>query len=303
MTACLFKVETDAGWVVGMYPSKAVAKEVRNGFPIHSYGYTESGLLTDTKVIRYGATVCRGPAHKLGETGQARHHVQGSYWVQSTASGMPYHRETGDMPTSGRQPVGGYTYFMTGRIRSGEPLTNPCSETEPIGASRLTNIYVNGVDVLNRTDEEIEGVRGQLRLDRDARPVRITPIGPLSEGIHPPFEELPLPIEIELERNPLRPQRDDDPAHIRVVRPAIEIAAERVVARNEAEVRRAMIEGSYEPVIAPIVHPMCRSVVPQNDSERRSRYPVDRLADSADLSDEERRHLHEFAERSRRRTW
>ncbi len=248
MTACLFKVETDAGWVVGMYPDKTSAKQYRNKFPHYGYGYTESGLLTDTKVIRYGATVCRGPTHKLGETGQTRHRLQGDYWVGRAAL-----TPNMDQPTI-TERVDPATGNVVRHVDFGPvpPPTAPPSMVPRNGDHHL--------------------------------PDRYPLVDPDVPGLH-----VPVALAVTLNRHAAR-------------------------IRSEAAMR-AMLEGRHELVVVrpghpmhPVdanpptrwVHPMCRSVVAPRV---RPVDPVDQLADSADLSDGDRRRLHEFAERSRRRTW
>ena len=68
MTACLFKVETERGWVLGLYTDKKSAKQCRNGF-----GINEEVSPGTWVIVGYSATIHRGPGHRLGETGVTRH--------------------------------------------------------------------------------------------------------------------------------------------------------------------------------------------------------------------------------------
>ncbi len=70
----LFKVETHTGQVMGLFRGKEDAKHCRNGFP------TLSGC---------GATVHRGPVHRLGETGKTRHELFEGNWIHLEPVAQP----------------------------------------------------------------------------------------------------------------------------------------------------------------------------------------------------------------------
>ncbi len=142
MTACLFKVETERGWVLGLYLDKKSAKQVRNGFAIN-----EEVSPGTWAIVGYSATVHRGPGHKRGETGATRHVAQGGYWVQSTGNGASYAMDDGRAtPVRFRD----YHYYATGRWAGGRSafgMTNPCGEIPAGGEPGITNLYVDGEDI------------------------------------------------------------------------------------------------------------------------------------------------------------